>query len=49
MLSDGKYGAFHVEIRDLIKKNNVIFGRELFKGGGPFYYKAIVAQTFQIK
>lgn len=49
MLSDGKYGAVHVEIRNLIKKNNIIFGRELFKRAGPFYYKATVAQTFQMK
>lgn len=49
MLSDGKYGAVHVEVIDLVKKSNIIFGRELFKGGGPFYYKATVAETFQIK
>lgn len=49
MLSDGKYGAVHVEASNLVKKNNIIFGRELFVGGGPFYYKSTVAQTFQIK
>lgn len=49
MLSEGKYGAVHVEIKNLVKKNNVIFGRELFKGAGLFYYKATVAQTFQMK
>ena len=49
MLSDGKYGAVHVEVKNLTKKSNVIFGRELFKGAGPFYYKATVAQTFQMK
>ena len=49
MLSDGKYGAVHVLLKNVIKKNNVVFGHELFKGSGPFYYKGTVSETFQIK
>jgi hypothetical protein len=49
MLSDKKYGSVHIVLKDIVKKNNIIFGHELFKGGGPFYYKAIVSETFQIK
>jgi hypothetical protein len=49
MLSDKKYGSVHIVLKDIIKKNNIVFGREMFKGVGPFYYKVTVAETFQIK
>lgn len=49
MLSDKKYGSVRIVLKDIIKKNNIVFGREVFKGVGPFYYKVTVAETFQIK
>jgi uncharacterized protein YkwD len=49
MLLNGSYGAVHIVLNNVIKKNNFIMGHELFKGAGPFYYKVTVSGTFQIK
>lgn len=49
MLSDKKYGAVHIVLKDVVKKNNFVWGREVFKGIGPFYYKVTVSETFQLK
>ena len=49
MLSNEKYGAVNILLENLVKKSNIIFGQEFFKKAGPFYYKATIAGTFQIK
>lgn len=49
MLSDGKYGAVCVIMKNVVKKNNIIFDVELYKGSGNFYYKLMSSKTFQIK
>ncbi len=49
MLSNERYGAVNITLENVVKKNNIIFGQEFFKKAGPFYYKATIAGTFQIK
>jgi uncharacterized protein YkwD len=49
MLSNGKYAAVHTIMKDVVKKNNIVFGQELFKGSGLYYYKLKAPSTFQIK
>lgn len=49
MLRSDKEGTVHVIVKDLVKKSNFIFGKEFFKGWGPFYYKMTISSTFQIK
>ena len=49
MLSDRKYGAVHIVLKKVNTKNNFVWGREVFKGAGKFYYKVTVAGTFQMK
>ena len=48
MLSDKKYGAIHVILKDVIKKNNFVWNREVFLGCGKFYYVSTVAVTIQL-
>jgi hypothetical protein len=49
MYKPNSEGSVHVIIKDVVKNNNVIFGKEFFKGYGYFYYKLIMSSTFQLK
>lgn len=48
MLSDKKYGGIHLVLKDIIKKNNFVWNREVFRGCGKFYYVSTVASTLQL-
>lgn len=48
MLSDKKYGGIHLVLKDIIKKNNFVWNREVFRGCGKFYYVLTVASTLQL-
>lgn len=49
MFSPDKVAAVSVITKDIVKKPNFIFGQEIFKGWGPYYYKLTLSATFQIK
>ena len=45
-LQNTKYGSTKIIIKDVVKFNNSLFGKELYPGTGPIYYRALVSNTF---